>query len=140
MRKKARNFLGTAETPGRKPDRGARSTAWGMTDMGHNQRSTAAGIFAAVLLSTGSAVLAQPDYALTNISVRTHDIDLSTPAGADMLQRRVETGVRSACGPVEFVAGDEARALTACRTAARQSAEPQLRRALAAGSLRMAAI
>ena len=107
--------------------------------MGRNQRRTAAGMFAAVLLSTGSAGLAQPALALTNVSVRTHDIDLSTPAGASTLQRRIETGVRTACGPVEFIAGDEARALIACRTAARQSAEPQFRRVLAAGSVRMAA-
>lgn len=112
--------------------------------MGINQRRLATGILAAVIMSSSAVVLAEPTYTTTKISVTSHDIDLSTPAGVHMLRDRVSSTIRKACAPVEFGGPvnygtrDEAKSLDACSADAHTAVEPQLRQLIAAGNPKMA--
>lgn len=112
--------------------------------IGVNSRRLATGFVAAIVMSSSGAVLAEPTYSTTKISVMSHDIDLSNAAGAAVLRERVNATIRQACGstsfggPVNYGTRDEAKSLDACSADAHAAVEPKLRQLIAAGNPRMA--
>ena len=111
---------------------------------GTYQRCIAAGIFAAVAFGAGVPALADPVSSSARVSIAVHDIDFANTASVAMLQRRVDAAVRNACAPAEFGGAidfgthDQLRAQDECLVNARASAEPQVRKLVAAGNTRMA--
>ncbi len=99
---------------------------------------------AAMLLSTTTA-LAENDGMTWSATVQTRDLDLSTASGAQTLQRRLDTAIRSACGPLEFgqpaFAGfrEQALARDTCLASARAAAAPKVQMLVARHSTKMAA-
>ena len=61
------------------------------------------------------------------VSVSTANLDLSTPQGRQMLERRVNAAVSSLCGAPVFGDRAEAEALRACREEARSAVQPQVK-------------
>lgn len=110
----------------------------------NNQRRLATGILAAIIMSSSLPVLAEPVFSTTKISVNASDIDLSTAAGAQTLQQRINSTIRTACAPVEFGGAptygsrDQARAVDECVASAHAATEPQFRKLIANGNPRMA--
>lgn len=110
----------------------------------NNQRRFATGLLAAVIMSSSLPVLADPVYSTSKISVSVSDIDLATPAGTRTLQQRINSTIRTACssvefgGPVNYGSNDRAKAYDECVVGARAAAEPQFRKAIAAGNPKMA--
>lgn len=104
-------------------------------------------LFAAIgLLGAVSApVLADPSATVTKISVDTHDIDLSSPAGVEKLHQRVNSAIRSACAPAEFGAPasygsvEQARAESDCLSGAHAAAAPKIQKLIANGNPKVAA-
>jgi UrcA family protein len=61
--------------------------------------AAAAAAMAFMLGAVGSAVAdSHPSEKLPQVTVRYHDLDLSTAAGADRLLHRIEAGARQVCG------------------------------------------
>jgi UrcA family protein len=100
---------------------------------------------AGLVLSMSTPVLAEQTASVTKISIDTHDIDLSSPAGIEKLHQRVNSAIRSACAPVEFGAptsfgmGEVARAESDCLAGARASAAPKVQKLIANGNPKVAA-
>jgi UrcA family protein len=100
---------------------------------------------AGVLLAMSSSVMAQESRNPSQITVRTHDIDLSSPAGIERLQQRVNSAIRAACAPAEFGTpttyglGYMSQEQSDCLADARSAIEPKVQRLIANGSTRVAA-
>ena len=95
---------------------------------------------AATLLVTSAAAMADTHYSTARVTVVTAGIDLSTAKGAAQLGTRVDVAIRSMCGQPVFGTRDEADALAACHAEARAGAEPAIRQAVAAASIKFATI
>lgn len=100
---------------------------------------------AGLMLSMSAPVLAEQNVNVSKISIDTHDIDLSSPAGVEKLHQRVNSAIRSACAPVEFGApttygmGDVARSQSDCLASAHASAAPKVQKLIATGNPKVAA-
>lgn len=109
-----------------------------------NQRRFATAVLTAMLMVSTAPVLAYPTESATKVTIAARDIDLSTAAGAEMLQRRINATIRTACAPVEFGgsasygAHEQAKAVDACVAGAHAAAAPQFRKLIALGNPRMA--
>lgn len=88
-------------------------------------------LVAAALLSISIPALAEPAFSTAQVRVDTSGIDLTSAAGRQTLERRINTAISAMCGAPVFGTRDEADALRACRTEARAAAEPQRRMAIA---------
>lgn len=95
----------------------------------------------AAAIVTGSIALATLPAAAEPVSraVRYADLDLTSQAGRDGLDRRVTNAVRQMCGAMPELALDQRANVRACRTSAQNDARTQVarliesRRQLAAG-------
>jgi UrcA family protein len=93
---------------------------------------------AKILLATGLAACAvAPAYAhvgpiarvsITSVAVKTHDLDLATPAGERELRNRVAKAVRQACRLTDVETGQRVLSHDArvCASKARASADRQV--------------
>lgn len=94
--------------------------------------------FVTLVLAFSAPVLAQTPYFSGAVAVGTRDIDLTSPKGAEQLERRVNAAISSLCGQPVFGTRDEADAIAACRADARASAEPKMKATLAAARVKVA--
>jgi UrcA family protein len=67
----------------------------------HLRRSLAAGAAAAALFSFATLSLARSDDDFSKVTVSYADLDLSHPAGAAVLYRRIHTAAKEVCSPLE---------------------------------------
>lgn len=93
---------------------------------------------AAVLISIGAPVMAEPSFSTGRINVDYRDIDLSTANGQVKLQNRMDAAVHELCGAPVFGTREEDEMLKQCRDDARANAEPQIRSILTAASMKYA--
>lgn len=100
---------------------------------------------AGMMLSVSSPVMAEVDDNTTRITIRTHDIDLLSPAGVERLQQRVNSAIRAACAPAEFGApttygmGYVTQEQSDCLADAHAAVAPKVQKLIANGNTRVAA-
>jgi UrcA family protein len=98
-----------------------------------------------LMLSMSSPVMAEDNTDSSKITIRTHDLDLSSPAGIERLQQRVNSAIRAACAPVEFGAptayglGYMTSAQSDCLADAHAAVAPKVQRLIANGNTKVAA-
>lgn len=99
----------------------------------------AAGVVATALLFSAPAS-ADRGFLSSTVVVNYQDVDLSTPKGRQLLDRRVDAAISSMCGQPIFGTRDEAEMLDACRVEARSAVTPQLQQAKSRANLNMASV
>lgn len=93
---------------------------------GTARRCLVQGLFAALLLGAATGASSE-EPVVRRETVRYGDLDLSSRAGLQTLQRRIRAAVRVVCGPTpELRELNERRAEEACRRGAMQRATAQV--------------
>lgn len=100
-------------------------------------RYPAAILSAALVLGT-AAVAATPAAAAPTVGVKYSDLDLSTKAGQDKLERRIDSAAKAACGMDEIRTGrfTPSTAQRQCYQQAKTSVGEQVAQAIARDSAR----
>ena len=80
-----------------------------------------------VLMTIAAPAMAGTPLHSDQVSITTANLDLATPQGRQMLERRVNAAVNSLCGAPVFGDRAEAEALRACRDEARSAVQPQVK-------------
>jgi UrcA family protein len=80
-----------------------------------------------VLMTIAAPAMADTHLLNDQVSISTTNLDLATPRGRQMLERRVNAAILTLCGAPVFGDRDEAAALRACREEARSAVQPQVK-------------
>jgi len=107
------------------------------TDMNRTPRTVlpsylfAPALFAAAVLATASAVSAEKSFTVPawgearSATVRYADLDLTTPAGAERLERRIEFAIAKVCALPDGEQLAQRARVAECRAEARRQADAQ---------------
>ena len=90
------------------------------------------------LVTIAAPAMADTPLLTDKVSISTANLDLATPRGRQMLERRVNAAIGTLCGAPIFGSRDEADALRACREAARTDVQPQVKAMLTRASVTVA--
>jgi UrcA family protein len=90
------------------------------------------------LMTIAAPAMADTPLLTDQVSISTANLDLATPHGRAVLERRVNAAINAMCGAPVFGSRDEAEALQACRDEARAAAQPQVKAVLSRASVTVA--
>jgi UrcA family protein len=90
------------------------------------------------LMTIAAPAVADTQFLTDQVSISTANLDLATPRGRQMLERRVNSAIGTLCGAPVFGDRAEAEALRACREATRTAVQPQVKAMLDRASVTVA--
>jgi UrcA family protein len=95
--------------------------------------TSVAALFAATLFTASIPMVAHAG-STRSVAVHSKGLDLTTAAGQERLQRRVERAIEAVCAPKDYRTPEAARAYRACAAEARTVASQQVEAAVAAAN------
>lgn len=90
------------------------------------------------LMTIAAPAMADTPLLTDQVSISTANLDLASPQGRQMLERRVNAAISAMCGTPVFGDRDEAEALRACREEARAAVQPQVKAVLGRANVTVA--
>ena len=91
-----------------------------------------------VLMTIATPAMADTTLLTSKASISTTNLDLGTPQGRQVLERRINTAISDMCGAPVFGDSDQADARRACRDEARAAVQPQVNAMVNRASLTVA--
>lgn len=90
------------------------------------------------LMTIATPAMADTTLLTSQVSISTANLDLGTPHGRQMLERRINAAIGNMCGAPVFGDRDESDLLRACRDEARAAVQPQVTAAVSRANLTVA--